>query len=199
MEQTFAAKTGELLHDSIQVMFYQVLKPRIRPILAEAFRDVDYAPTSADDLHGATDGDDAGDVDETDLVKARFDRGWGALTRPIKRILTPANFDRLLAYSMGKLSTTLESRIRSYHGRINELGAVRLERDIAGIVSAAVAGGKYGLRDAFVKCTQMMMIMNMEEEEWEEVLGEEEKESGVAWVMDGEERKRVRAIVKERS
>ncbi|KAF2807983.1 COG4-domain-containing protein [Mytilinidion resinicola] len=200
MEQTFSTKAGELLHDSIQVTFHQVLKPRIRPILAEAFRDIDYAPSATEDLHGNRDGDECPDGDDADLVKSRFDRGWGALIRPIKRILTPANFDRLLTYAIDRhLSGALEKRIRSYYGRINELGAVRLERDIAGIVSAAVAGGKYGLRDSFLKCTQMTMIMNMEEDEWEEVVNEEPgKESGVAWVMDLEERKRVRALVKER-
>ncbi|KAF2195533.1 COG4-domain-containing protein [Zopfia rhizophila CBS 207.26] len=194
MELSFSAKTGELLNESIQVTFHNVLKPRIRPLLAEAFRDIDYAPS--EDSGNAVQDDDA-DEDDADLVKSRFDRGWGALIRPIKRILTPANFDRLLTVAMTYLATALEKRIRSYYGRINELGAVRLERDVAGIISAAVVGGKYGLRDSFTKCTQMTLIMNMEEDEWEEVINEEQGgEQGIPWVLDAEERRRVRAIVK---
>lgn len=192
MEHSFTAKTGELLSDSIKVTFDNVLRPRIRPILAEAFRDIDYAPS--DEENGAR--EDDVDGDDTDLAKSRFDRGWGALIRPIKRILTPANFDRLLTVAMNYLAGALEKRIRSYYGRVNELGAVRLERDISGIITAAVAGGKYGLRDAFAKCTQMTLIMNMEDDEWEEVANEEGGESGIPWVMDAEERKGVRAIVK---
>jgi len=130
------------------------------------------------------------------LVKSRFDRGWGVVIRPIKRILTSANFDRLLTLALNYLASALDRRIRSYYGRVSELGAVRLERDIAGIVTAAVAGGKYGLRDAFTKCTQMTLIMNMEDDEWDEVADDTSGESGIPWVMDVEERKRVRAIVK---
>ncbi|KAF2711413.1 glycoside hydrolase family 125 protein [Pleomassaria siparia CBS 279.74] len=187
METGFTTQSGELLNDAIQVTFHNVLKPRVRPILAEAFRDVDYAPTE-DTANGVE--DDGGEGDDIDLVKSRFDRGWGALVRPIKRILTPANFDRLLAVAMTYLATTLEKRIRGYYGRVNELGAVRLERDISGIMTAAVAGGKYGLRDAFTKCTQMTLIMNMDEDEWLEIADDDTGESGIPWVLDAEERKR---------
>lgn len=190
MEKSFATKSGQLLSDGITVLFREVLRPRIRPILSEAFRDIDYAPEEIDDLDNELEEDDA------DIVKARFDRGWNVVIRPIKRILTTANFDRLLTFALDSLASALEKRIRSYYGKVNELGAVRLERDIAAIVTAAVAGGKYSLRDAFTKCTQMTLIMNMEDDEWDEVAEDTTGESGIPWVMDTEERKRVRAIVK---
>ena len=40
METAFAAKSTELLNDGIQVAFHSVLKPRVRPTLTEAFREV---------------------------------------------------------------------------------------------------------------------------------------------------------------
>ena len=200
MEHSFSSKTGELLNDSVSVAFHRVLEPRIRPILAEAFRDIDYAPSNSEDANIVQNDEESPEGDDADLVKARFDRGWGALTRPIKRILTPANFDRLLVTATTYLSSALEKRIRSYYGRVNELGAVRLERDVAGIINAAVAGGKYGLRDSFSRCTQMTLIMNMEEDEWEEAAREEAgKEVGIAWVLDAEDKRRARAIVKDRA
>ena len=200
MEHSFSSKTGELLNDSISVTFHQVLKPRIRPILTEAFRDIDYAPSNSEDANTVQNDEESPEGDDADLVKARFDRSWGALTRPIKRILTPANFDRLLVTATTYLSNALEKRIRSYYGRVSGLGAVRVERDVAGIINAAVAGGKYGLRDSFARCTQMTLIMNMEEDEWEEVAREEvEKEAGITWVLDAEDRRRARAIVKDRA
>jgi hypothetical protein len=42
MESAFTSKCNELLSDGISVAFHQVIKPRIRPMLADAFRDVDY-------------------------------------------------------------------------------------------------------------------------------------------------------------
>jgi hypothetical protein len=190
MEKAFASKSGDLLNDGITVLFSNVLKPRIRPVLAEAFRDIDYAPDEGEDAN------EEEEEEDVDIVKSRFDRGWGVVIRPIKRILTTANFDRLLALALNYLASALEGRIRSCYGRVNELGAVRLERDIAGIITAAVAGGKYSLRDAFTKCTQMTLIMNMEDDEWEEVADDTSGDSGITWVLDAEERKRVRAIVK---
>ncbi|KAF2124113.1 COG4-domain-containing protein [Dothidotthia symphoricarpi CBS 119687] len=186
LESSFAAKSSELLNDGITVLVANVLKPRIRPILAEAFRDIDYAPP--DD---ALD-DEPDDADDADLVKSRFDRHWHIVIRPIKRILTPANFDRLLTATIPYLASALEKRIKSYYGRVNELGAVRLERDVAGVVAKAVEGGKYGLRDAFTRVTQMCVILNMEGEEWEESL---RGEGGMEWVLDWEERAGVRAIL----
>jgi hypothetical protein len=188
MEHSFAVKSAELLSDSIQVAFHNVLKPRVRPTLTEAFREINYKPAEEA-------GEDAED-DDADLVKSRFDRGWGALIRPIKRILTPANFDRLLTIAVGYLASALEKRIKSYHGLVNELGAVRLERDIAGIIAAAVGGGKYGLRDAFAKCTQITLIMNMEDDEWDEVANEDAGDGGIQWVLSVEERVFARSIVK---
>jgi hypothetical protein len=190
MQNGFISKSSELINDGITVLFTNVLRPRIRPILAEAFRDIDYAPP--DDEDDMEDGEE----EDTDIVKSRFDRGWGVVIRPIKRILTAANFDRLLTLALNYLAGALEKRIGGYYGRLNELGAVRLERDIAGIITAAVAGGKYGLRDAFTRCTQMTLIMNMEDDEWDEVADDNSGESGIPWVLDVEERRRVRAIVK---
>ncbi|KAF2753820.1 golgi transport complex subunit Cog4 [Pseudovirgaria hyperparasitica] len=194
MRQSFESKSGELIHDSISVMFHQVMKPRIRTILTEAFRDIDYNMTTEE--IEAEEGSD----DHESLVKSRFDRGWNSLTRPIKRILTERNFDRLLTAAMPALNKSLESRIKSFYGRVNELGAVRMERDIANIVSVAVTGNRYGLRDAFARSIQMTLIMNMEDDEWEEVAEEDggkEKEMGITWVLDKSERLRARAIVKD--
>ena len=39
------------------------------------------------------------------------------------------------------LARLLEKRLWSYHGRVNALGAIRLERDVSGIVNAAVDVG----------------------------------------------------------
>jgi hypothetical protein len=194
IELTFEAKTSELITEAIEVMLKQVMRPRLRPVLIETFRDIDYAEDPVDN----------GDHTETDdLVTQRFERGWQAFTLPLKRILTPANYDKLLTVTVAHLARTLEKRILSYYGRVNELGAIKLERDIAGIVSAAAKGGRYELRDLFARSVQMTLIMNMEEDEWEEISKlngpQLERETGVSWKLDADERKRARGVVKDRA
>ncbi|PPJ56480.1 hypothetical protein CBER1_07635 [Cercospora berteroae] len=192
MEKNFAEKTAVLLNEAIEVMLKQVMRPRLRPVFTETFKNIEYDEED-------TAGDDAS---SDDLVAQRFERGWQAFTLPIQRIATPHVYDKLITATITHLARTLEKRIWSYYGRVNELGAVRLERDVAAMVAIAVKGGKYELRDAFARCTQMTLIMNMEDDEWEEISKltgiQLEWETGIDWKLDADERRRVRAIVKDR-
>jgi hypothetical protein len=200
LDNAFSVKTSELINEALEVLQKQVMRPRLRPVLVETFREVTYDISTED---SGVDGEETEGVAE--LVTRRFERGWNAFTLPLKRILTPVVFEKLLTGLITYLADRLEKRIYSLYGRVTELGAIRLERDIAGVVAAAVKGGKYDLRDSFARCVQMTLVMNMEEDEWEEVVklgevGDEalERETGVSWKLDGEERRRVRGIVKAR-
>ncbi|KIX93009.1 uncharacterized protein Z520_11282 [Fonsecaea multimorphosa CBS 102226] len=194
----FSDKTNELISDGVNVVFHNVMKPRLRPILMDAFRETDYQLTreqlqdlAGTDLEG---GDDPTEAALSDQVRMRFQLGWDALTRPIGRIMTERTFDQLLGTVVNHLSKMLEKRLWTYHGRVNELGAARLEHDVNEIVKVVVRGHKYALREHFLRCTQICMIMNMDEEEWDELItsgGE------VADKLKLEERVRARNMVKE--
>lgn len=203
MESGFQLKTAELITEAIEVVRKQVVTPRLAPVLRETFRDVDYgdAFSNSSDHHHHSRGDDHDPDDEdADLVASRFARGWQAFTLPIQRLLAPGPYDKLLTGTIALLARALENRLWSYHGRVTALGAARLERDVAGIVAAAVRGGRYELREQFARCTQITLLLNMDEEEWEAVAPlsgvQLERETGVVWKLEADERKRVRAMVK---
>ena len=190
-QTSFSEKVGELISDGVQVVFGNVLKPRLRPILLDAFRDTDYQIQP--DLDGnviVEEGDE--DYDEADMVRRRFQHGWDALTKPIGRIMTQKTFDQLLTTVVSYLSKLLEKRLWTYQGRVNEAGAVRLERDVNAIIQVVVQHKKYGYREAFLRCGQICMIMSMDEEEWEVV-----QNSGgeVADKLSVEERIRARNLI----
>jgi hypothetical protein len=218
---SFESKAQDLIGDGIQVVFNNVIKSRLRPILADAFRDVDYQPHADEGGDGESlnetveiDGDLALDGitgGHGSLVRHRFTFAWRDLLAPISRILTGRAFDRLLGVAVGSLARLLEKRLWSYHGRVNALGATRLERDVTGIAAAAVdvagvgfgrnggghgegrgEGGRYRHREAFGRCIQLVTVIGMEEEEWEAVL-----EGGGEGLdrLSVEERARARAIV----
>ncbi|KAL8825131.1 MAG: hypothetical protein Q9191_004599, partial [Dirinaria sp. TL-2023a] len=202
LQESFQAKTSELISDGVFVIFKNVIKPRLRPILADTFRDVDYqmASEELDALSREQEIENAG-VDTIDFVVQRqFERGWDALTRPIARILTERNFDKLLTTIISYLGEVLEKRIWGYYGRLNGVGAVRLERDIASIVNVVVRGGRYSLRDNFTRCTQICLVMNMEDDEWGELqtaLADPTSSIDGDWTIDAEDRSRARAMVRE--
>jgi hypothetical protein len=186
LSTAFESKITDLLNDGIQVIFNNVIKPRLRPILADAFRDIEYTEPDF----------------ERELVKPRFSSSWNDLMAPFARILTPPSFDRVLGVTVSYLARLLEKRLYSYHSRINALGAAALERDIAGLVSVAVevgyvagAPGRYKHREVFARVVQMTLVMSMDEDEWDEVRrGGEAAE--VVEKLSREELVRVRGMVR---
>lgn len=203
METAFDGKAGELINDGIMVFFNQVVKPKLRPLLTDAFRDVDYVVPDAPEepKGGATRGYDedgnedgtGGGVEEEEIVRHRFQGGWDAVMIPYKRVLTEKCFNKLLNTTAACFSRLLEKRIWSYSGRINELGAIRLERDVAGVVGVVVRGGMYGVRDAFARCVQICLVVNMEEDEVSEMLSGDG--DAVEWRLEMEEKRRARGMV----
>lgn len=190
IETTFASKSATVLNDALEVLFRQVTKPRIRPMLTDAFRDVEYN-VSADESGGAM-GEEASETD--DIVPRRFASSFNALLKPIKRILTPSTFNQLLGLVLPLLADVLERRLWALQGRVSELGAVRLERDVAGIVREATMGGKYSLREPFARCVGICEVVGLEREEWDEVVnGEGEREWSGKLGM--EERVRARGLL----
>ncbi|KAL8882884.1 MAG: hypothetical protein Q9198_000187 [Flavoplaca austrocitrina] len=193
VQQSFEAKASELISDGIYVVFKNMIKPRLRPLLSNAFRDIDYQMSEQGQAEAKLVEDDDGSGHS---AHGHFQRGWDALTKPIARIFTNGNHERLLNTTISYLADVLEKRIWSYYGRINDYGAIRLERDIAGLVNIVVRGNRYGLRDAFARCTQICLVMNMEEDEWAETGSDVVQDAG--WVIDGDERARARAMVQSR-
>jgi hypothetical protein len=71
-----------------------------------------------------------------------------------------------------------------------------MERDFSGIPGVVARGGRYGVRDLFARVTQVCVLVNMEEEEWEAINEEGEGEEEMAWVLSEEERRRARGLVR---
>ncbi|KAF2964765.1 hypothetical protein GQX73_g8791 [Xylaria multiplex] len=193
LHSTFTTKTTELLNDGLQVLFNQVVRQRLRTIMAEAFRDADYWRTEEELAEIALQNDE--DEDELlDRVPRRFEQGWDALMKPIARLMTAKSYNTLLEITAAHLSKqSLEKRISSYSGKTNAYGAIRMERDFNGIIST-VAKGNYSVRELFNRVTQILMIANMEDDEWEE-LADAGDDGGIDWVLSQEERRRARNLI----
>jgi hypothetical protein len=135
LNTSFTAKTTELLNSGLQVLYNQVIKPRLRPVLSDTFRDADYTLTEEEisDLlaqaEGASDDErlaplldnmipdrDSPSASEQRLsrVAARFEHGWDALMKPIARLMTPRTFASVLDTTAGYLARVLEKRAWSY-------------------------------------------------------------------------------------
>lgn len=193
LETSFVTKSTELLNEGIQVLFNQVVKLRLRPVLSDTFRDADYT-LSEEEISEFAQQNDEDEDDLLDQVRRRFEHGWDQLMKPIARIMTAGTFNSLLDITTRYLSKILEKRILSYAGRTSPFGVVRIERDFTGIVNV-VSRGDYGVRETFIKVTQLLMVANMEDDEWDELMTEE-GDGGIDWVLTEEEKRKARGLVK---
>jgi hypothetical protein len=199
LNTTFSSKTSDLITDGLRVLFEQVIGPRLRPVLSDTFRDVDYSLTEEDLTDLALQNDSDEDPDAlNDIVTRRFEHSWEAMMKPIQRLMTPKTFTKLLDKTAQHLAKVLEKRMWRFGGKMNVLGASRMERDFSGIVAVVARGGKYAIRDVFARVTQIAMLVNMEVEEWDALVEEERGgEEEMAWVLNLDERTRARAMVKD--
>ncbi|ROT36861.1 calcium-transporting P [Sodiomyces alkalinus F11] len=196
----FTAKTTELMNEGLQVLFSHVVKLRLRPVLTDAFRDVDYSLTEDELAEVAAQNDESQEEVEVleQQVGRRFEHGWDQLMRPIARLMTAHTFSVLHDLTARYLARVLEQR--AWKSRVSAFGAIRMERDFSGIVGT-VGRGNYGVRELFARVAQVLMIANMEDDEWEVLAAGHEDageggEDGMIWVLTEEERRRARNLVR---
>lgn len=192
LEATFTSKTTELLNEGIQVLFNQVVKMRLRPVLTDTFRDADYT-LSEDNLAEWAQQNEEDEDEILDQVPRLFEHGWDQVMKPLGRIMTPGTYSTLLDMTSRHLSKVLEKRILGYGGRTNPFGVIRMERDFSAIVNA-VSKGSYVVREVFAKVTQLLMVANMEDDEWDEIVAQD-GDDGIDWVLTEDERRRARSLV----
>jgi Ca2+-transporting ATPase len=192
-ESSFISKSSELLNEGIQVLVNQVVKPRMRPVLTDTFRDADYTLTE-DEIADIAQQNDEDEEEILDQVSRRFEHGWDQLMKPIARLMTPGTFNILLDSTARHVAKLLEKRILLSSGRMNAFGAIRLERDFIGIIDI-VSRDDYRVREVFGRITQLLMVANMEDDEWEEVNALNGADV-IDWVITEEERRKARSLVR---
>ncbi|KAI0144270.1 COG4-domain-containing protein [Xylariaceae sp. FL1272] len=192
---SFSTKTTELLNEGLQVLFGTVVRLRLRPVIAETFRDADYWRTE-EELAEIAQQNEEDEEEIVDRIPRRFEQGWDALMKPISRLMTTRTYTSLLDITATHLAKQiLEKRIWSYSGKTNAYGAIRMERDFNGMIST-VAKGNYSVREIFSRVTQILMVANMEDDEWEELM-EAGDDGGIEWVLSQDERRRARNLVRD--
>ncbi|KAI6373926.1 hypothetical protein MCOR25_003313 [Pyricularia grisea] len=198
LEAAFSSKAGDLLKEGIEVLFGQVVRPRLRAALSETFRDADYGLTEEDLAEAAArnDEDEADLVERLEAVGRVFEHRWDALMQPLARLQTPRTYASLLELAARHLSKVLERRAWAAAGKVSGYGIVRMERDFSAMIGA-IARGNYALREEFARVSQILMVANMEDDEWDELVAEESagESGGMQWVLSEEERRKARTIV----
>jgi hypothetical protein len=102
--------------------------------------------------------------------------------------MSPENYGRLLTIVTSSMTRIFEKWIWSLEGKVNDLGAIALDRDVSRIIGC-LSEGHYRVREKFVRVAQIVMIAGLDDPE---------EEAAMDIVLSEEERVRARAMRVER-
>jgi hypothetical protein len=128
-----------------------MLKPRIRPLFQEAYREVKYV-LEEDEYNEA-------DIEER-FVK-RFRNGFDNLISIYRRTMTDNNFVALMGLLLDALTSQWERIV--FQTRFNQYGALRFDKDLRSIVHYLSSMTEWLSRDRFTRLNQMSTLLNFEE------------------------------------
>lgn len=191
---------NKIVQDSLLNFYNQSLKNKILNLINEVFPDVhdsNYIIYSSSVLN-----------DTSSILK--FTNTWQSLIRPYKQSFHKTLiFDKLLRLLVMNLANLIEKKIMAVlkKFKINELGSMKLEKDLSFIINE-VCEDNYELREKFVRVTQLVLLVGMDDDEYElsiqhksvaESTGDEEENDnnetdllGMNWVLTPLERKQAR-------
>lgn len=157
----------------LDALFANVLRPRLRQLLDEVYKDVRYV----------LDEDSFADAEERDVVRRRFVRLWTNLTEEYKAYLSDSNFQALFALLLESLVRPWEKLAMGL--QYTDFGAVRFERDIKNIVNFLNNQTSFGLnvvREKMVRLNQIALVLNFDEDELADI-----DNVGVPWRLSSNE------------
>ncbi|KAG1050043.1 hypothetical protein G6F43_007659 [Rhizopus delemar] len=176
-----ADKFNQLLKHGIEQLVNQILKPRIRPLYQESYREVKYV-LEEDEYNEA-------DIEER-FIK-RFRQGFGRLIQVYKRTLTENNFNTLISLLLDVITAQWERIV--VQTRFNQYGALRFDKDLRSIILYLSSITEWLPRDKFTRLNQMSIILNFEEpSEIYDLWGT--KSSPINWRLTVNEVKKILAL-----
>ncbi|GMK54850.1 hypothetical protein CspeluHIS016_0114360 [Cutaneotrichosporon spelunceum] len=168
-----AAHFRSAARSGLEQFFVLAIRPRLRPLLDECYRDVTYAL-----------GEDAfADAEDQDLVRRRFVRGWENLMDGYRSSFTDVNYQ--IFYTI-----TVETLVRPWEKMVmgmafTELGAIRYERDVRAVANYLSTQASYGgARDKFTRLQQIATVLNLDADEDPD---EFYSNSGIPWRLSRNE------------
>ncbi|KDQ12274.1 hypothetical protein BOTBODRAFT_176521 [Botryobasidium botryosum FD-172 SS1] len=175
---TLVPKFKSIIKLGIEQIFNQLIRPRMRSLMAEVYKDITYV----------IDDEQYQSAEYHDLVRKRFVKAWNLLMDGFKEALTEANFRAFFALAIDVLVRPWEKHVMGM--RFTELGGIRFDKDLRAMTAFLSSQTTFGdIREKFQRLQQISTLLNLDEEEDPE---EFYNGSGIAWRLSAAE---VRAVI----
>ncbi|KAI0290488.1 COG4-domain-containing protein [Russula brevipes] len=173
-------KFQSTLRVGVEQLFNQLLRPKLRTLLADVYKDVSYV---LDDDAYAT-------AEYQDIVRKRFIKAWEGLAEGYKDTLTENNYRLFFGLALDVLIRPWEKLVLSQ--KYNELGAVRFDRDLRSITTYLSSQTAFGdVREKFVRLQQIATLLNLDQEE---DVDEFYNSSGITWKLSEQEARAIATL-----
>lgn len=186
--EPFVNNTNNLIKNALLSFFNQSMKNKVATLIHEAFPEAietNYVIYSSAVLN-----------DPTTIL--RFKQTWDGIISPYRQTLHKTLvYDKLLRLLVVNIASMIERKLMLVlkKFKINELGALKLDKDVSYIINE-VCEDDYELREKFVRLTQLVLLVGMDNEEYElssYTHGDDGDENvGINWVLTPLERKQIR-------
>ncbi|KAI8849922.1 eukaryotic translation initiation factor 3 subunit 8 N-terminus-domain-containing protein [Chytridium lagenaria] len=178
----YSASFKKILMTWVENLFNQTIKPRLRTFLQDSYKDVKYNITE----------EEYAEQESQDLFVKRFINTLSKVLAPYKKSFSERNYNQTIAHCIDAFVKEWERYILSNH-KFNQLGGLRLDKDVRALTSYLVNLTKWSMRDKFSRLSQIAILMNLEKlAEIHEVWGA--KAGGVQWRLTVNEVKRYMAL-----
>ncbi|KAJ2850058.1 Golgi transport complex subunit 4 [Coemansia erecta] len=150
---TLSALSAKFSHSkqrSLEQIGAQVLKPWVRSILQQSYRDIKYVLTD----------EEFNDMQNDNLFQKRFMLKFGSLAGQLKQRLSTHNASAALENAIVSLSGDWERAIRQ--SKFNMLGGIMVEKDVREIQRYLEKETGVGLRQRFSRLVQMADVLAVE-------------------------------------
>jgi hypothetical protein len=138
------------LNAGLEQLFLQTLKPRVRPLFQEAYRDVKYV----------LDEDEYNEADSNDVFVRRFTQGFTKLIDVYRRTFTESNFAHMLDLIVTAVTKQWEKIV--LQTRFNQLGALRFDKDLRNLTHYLSNLTDWSTRDKMTRLNQTATVLSFE-------------------------------------
>ncbi|KAI8344397.1 COG4 transport protein-domain-containing protein [Chlamydoabsidia padenii] len=142
---------NHLLQAAMEQLLGQMVKPRIRPLFQEAYREVKYVLEE----------DEYNEADLDELFVKRFRHGFDQLIASYRTALTDTNFSTLMGMVLDAVTLQWERII--LQTRFNQYGSLRFDKDLRSVIQYLSNMTEWFARDKFTRLNQIATLLNFEE------------------------------------
>ncbi|KAH8829698.1 COG4 transport protein-domain-containing protein [Flagelloscypha sp. PMI_526] len=151
---SLSTKFKGILRVGIEQLFNQLLRPKLRNLVADVYKDVSYI----------LDEDTYSTSEYQDVVRKRFIKSWESLGEIYRDTFTEANHRQFFGLALDVLLRPWEKHLLTF--KYTELGAIRFDRDLRAITSYLTGQTAFGdTREKFVRLQQIATLLNLDAEE----------------------------------